>query len=336
MFSPDKNRPAVAHPAAVGRMNDELNLRNIRVRQRQNAARRVFLALRIHQQPDHFAGADLAHHLAINPADGVHFARPIGLMMRPGQPGGGVRFPFRRHGIAEPTAVHGVKSFGVDKTAAGALNSALTEIGTLPVEAISANADKKSSFGTDDQGVKVEIKQGSDTFDFVVGKAAADYSGTYIAQPDFGKTYLIALDLNSLFGRNDWRNLTIFSFLKERSTKIRFQYPNLQFVAEKINNKWTGTQPKKFNVSDDKITAVLGLLENLTAAKIPAQSFANTGLEKHGIIIQVTGEGFDNTLMIGDCTKDNLCYAKRGDSDNIYLINKTDRDALNKKMTDLK
>ncbi|MDD4902635.1 MAG: DUF4340 domain-containing protein [Patescibacteria group bacterium] len=233
-------------------------------------------------------------------------------------------------------AINGVKNFAADKTAVGALNSVLNEIGILPIETVSANADKKSSFGTDDQGIKVEIKQGGTTFNFVVGKATSDYAGTYIAQPDFGKTFEIALDLNSIFGRDDWRDPAIFSFLKERSGKIRFQYPSRQFTVEKINNKWAGIQPKKFDVSDDKINAVLSVLQNLTAVKIPAQTFSGTGLEKHTIIVQVTGEGFDNTLMIGDCTKDNLCYAKTAANDNIYLISKTDRDALDKKITDLK
>jgi hypothetical protein len=73
----------------------------------------------------------------------------------------------------------------------------------------------------------------------------------------------------------------------------------------------------------------LGILENLRSADIPAQEFKGTGLEKNSLIIQVSGEGFDNTLMVGDCTKDNVCYAKRGDSDNIYFITKEQRDALN-------
>jgi hypothetical protein len=237
---------------------------------------------------------------------------------------------------ADTWTINGVKNFGVDKTAAGALNSALSEIGTLPLETVSANADKKISFGTDDQGVKVEIEQSGANFDLVIGKATADYAGTYLAQPSLNKTYEVALDLNSIFGRDDWRDLTIFSFLKERANKVRFQYPDRQFTAEKVNNKWAGTQPKKFDVAENKINTVLGFLESLKAAKIPAQSFANTGLEKHSIIIQATGDGFDNTIMIGDCNKDNLCYAKTAANDNIYLISKSDRDALNKKMTDLK
>ncbi|MDD5528092.1 MAG: DUF4340 domain-containing protein [Patescibacteria group bacterium] len=233
-------------------------------------------------------------------------------------------------------AISGEKKFGIDKIAAGALDSALAEIGTLPVETVSANADKKSSFGTDDQGLKVEISQAGTVFNFVVGKSTPDYAGTYFAQPDFGKTYQIALDLNSILGRAEWRDLTIFSFLKERSEKIRFQYPNRQFTVEKVNNKWTGGKPNVFTASSTKIDAMLSVLQNLAAVKIPMQTFAGTGLEKHNIIVQVAGAGFDNTIMIGDCTKDNLCYAKSAASDNIYLISKSDRDALDKKIADLK
>jgi len=142
--------------------------------------------------------------------------------------------------------------------------------------------------------------------------------------------------LNNVFVREEWRDLAILSFSQDQASSIRFQYPSRQFTVEKKDNKWAGTLPKPFSVTESKITDVLGVLANLQAEKIPAQDFKGTGLEKNNIIIQVKGDGFDNILMIGDCTKDNLCYAKRGDSDNIYLISKANRDALDKKFTDLK
>jgi len=230
----------------------------------------------------------------------------------------------------------GEKKFGVDKNAASTLNSVLSEIGSAPVETVSANADKKSSFGADDSGLKIEVAQAGANFNFIVGKSTPDNSGTYISSPDASKTYQIAMDLNSVFGRGEWRDSSIFSFIPERSEKLRFQYPTQQFAVEKINNKWAAAKPYKFSVTDDKVAAILGVLANLSAAKIPTQTFTNTGLEKHSLIMQVTGGGFDNTLMFGDCTKDNLCYVKTAASDNIYLINKTDHDALAKKIADLK
>jgi hypothetical protein len=232
--------------------------------------------------------------------------------------------------------IAGEKKFSIDKEAVSGLNSVLSQVGTLPVEAISTNADKKSFFGTDDKGLKVEVSQNGANFNFVVGKATTDNSGTYLSSPDAGITYRIALDLNSVFGRAEWRDSSVFSFIPERSNKLRFQYPAQQFTVEKISNKWAGTKPYKFNVADEKVGAVLSVLASLKAAKIPAQTFANTGLEKHSFILQDTGEGFDNTLMVGNCTGDNLCYAKTAASDNIYLIKKSEFDALAKKMADLK
>lgn len=236
----------------------------------------------------------------------------------------------------EQWRVDGAKDFYVKKDVAAAFSTLLTEIGLKQLEIVSASRDKKNSFNTDDQGMKVKIFETGKELEFVIGKSTPDLAGTYISTPSGDKTYSIGLDLNSLFGRSEWRDDTIFSFLKERATKVRFQYGKTTFTVEGHDSKWNGTLPKKFAVSNDKITAILAVIENLTAAKIPSQDFKGTGLEKNNLIIQVVGEGYDNTLMIGDCTKDGLCYAKRGNSDNIYMITKEQRDALNKKMIDLK
>ena len=55
--------------------------------------------------------------------------------------------------------VNGAKDFYVKKDVAEALGTALSEAGLKQLEAVSASRDKKSSFGTDDQGIKVEITQ---------------------------------------------------------------------------------------------------------------------------------------------------------------------------------
>ena len=78
-------------------------------------------------------------------------------------------------------------------------------------------------------------------------------------------------------------------------------------------------------------------MSNLTAISIPEQTFDNTGLEKNNIIVEATGEGINNTIMVGDAEDDeeSRYYIKRGDSDNIYLITKEQRDALDNQIWDL-
>ena len=74
----DKNRSAVAHPAAIGRMHDEPDIFQITARALEITARQFLLGLVPDENAHEFARRNLAHHLAIDPADGLHFARPIG------------------------------------------------------------------------------------------------------------------------------------------------------------------------------------------------------------------------------------------------------------------
>jgi hypothetical protein len=82
-------------------MHDELNPLQITTRTLEIVPGKLFLGLVPDENTNHFAGRDFSHHLAIDPADGVEFTRPIGRIVGPAEPGRLVRFPFRRHGVAE-------------------------------------------------------------------------------------------------------------------------------------------------------------------------------------------------------------------------------------------
>lgn len=119
--------------------------------------------------------------------------------------------------------------------------------------------------------------------------------------------------------------------------------------VQKKEYEWKGVAPYEFNVNSDKIQNVLIMMSDLTAAELPEQTFEGTGLEKNSLIVQATGEGIDNTIMIGDLfvpqaehleevktqAQTELYYAKKGDSDNIYLITKEQKDILNNRIIDL-
>jgi hypothetical protein len=240
--------------------------------------------------------------------------------------------------VADGWRVGGTKGFFAKKEVIDELSFAIDKVAKGDLELVSTNKDKKSGFGVGDDGIKVVIRQEGLENSFVVGNATANFDGSYLSRSDADKTWKVGVDLSAVFSRGEWRDDSILSFIKERAGKVRFQYPNRQFIVEKKENKWNGIWPGKgFKVSDDKVNAVLAVLENLKAAKIPAQDFKAFGApEKNGIIIQVTGEQLDETLMIGNCTKENLCYAKKGSNDNIYMITKEQRDALNKQTRDLR
>lgn len=238
--------------------------------------------------------------------------------------------------------IKGTKDFYIKKFAQSMLNTALQNAVDSEFELISNVGDKKRDFLTDDQGIKVKIYYGDDILsNFIVGKIAPDYESTYISLPDSDDTYSIKINLYSVFSVEEWRDDVIFDSDKENIIKIRFQYPDREFSIAKEEGTWNGIIPYRFGVSDEKIDKILEIMSNLQASEIPEQDFSVTGLEKNLIIIQATGEYIDNTLMVGNKvlnskTGEDKYYVKKGNSDNIYLITKEQRDELDKKILELK
>jgi hypothetical protein len=228
-----------------------------------------------------------------------------------------------------------VKGFGVR---AEDINNTLDKLragSTSSIELISTSKNKQADMGVGASGVRVKIYQGAKSLaDFIVGKIGSGPDSSYVALPNSDNTYLLKVNLSSYFTRDDWRDTTIFAGDKTKITKIRFQYPDREFTVEKKDGKWAGTLPAKFAAKEDKVTKVLNIMTSLVASKIPEQKFANTGLDKHLVIVEVSGDGIDNLLMLGDKNGDDY-YAKKGDSDNIYLVNKIVYDMLNINTKDL-
>jgi len=183
-----------------------------------------------------------------------------------------------------------------------------------------------------------------------VGKLASDFTSTYISDADTDNTYALKENIYYAFAPDSWYDKTIFSGNQDNIAKIRFQYPNSEFTIEKATStdengaavtEWEGTVPYSFRVTKDKADGIAALMANLNAAEIPAQTFDGTGLDQHGIIVEATGPGIDNVLMVGgekagSDESNPLYYAKRGDSDNIYLITKDQRDQLETTIRGLK
>ncbi len=232
--------------------------------------------------------------------------------------------------------IDGTKDFYIKDDIMVGVISSLKEAQKAEIELVSENPEKKGDFQVDDQGNRIRLmKDSSILVEFVVGKVTTDYKGSFISMPDFPKTYALEKSLGSL-DREDWYDKTIFKTEKEKINKIRFQYPTREFTVEKKENKWMGTLPNKFSVKDEKIDEILDVMSNLNAAEISAQIFEGTGLEKHSIIIEVGGEEASYSIMIGDEAGDELYFAKKGDSDNIYLITKEQRNKLDKQAWELK
>lgn len=223
------------------------------------------------------------------------------------------------------------------------LNQVLTQIkeaGKAGIEVVSENKDKKAEFEADESsGTSVKLYEGEqEKASFIVGKISNDFMSNYVAKTGDDKTYLVKANLNNYFMREDWRDTLISKADKALIKKIRLQYPGREFTLEFKDDKWFIAKLKNTEAKKEKVDELLNILSDLNAAKIPEQDFKGTGLEKSSIIIQTTGEGIDNTIMIGNESGQDkgMYFAKRGNSDNIYLISKDIRDQLDKKAEDFK
>ncbi|NTW22028.1 DUF4340 domain-containing protein [Candidatus Falkowbacteria bacterium] len=231
---------------------------------------------------------------------------------------------------------------GTDKKAVNASSGAIEQMITQlkaaqknQFELASTNKDRKSEFQTDSSGIEVSFYQRDNKTTVVIGKMSSDYSSSYISRQDDDNTYrTVQANLWSVFMAEDWRDLAIFKGGDAtKAQKVRLQFQDKQYVLEKKGEDWFDGKNK---LNKDKVAKVIARLTELTAAKIPAQDFKPTGLDKASLIAQVTGDGLDSTLMIGKEDGQGQFYAKRGDNDLIYLIAKADRDELSKKPDQLK
>ncbi len=238
----------------------------------------------------------------------------------------------------EKWKIAGTKDFYLNKDATDKLGTSIRELLAANLDLVSENKDKKKEFKVDDSGLSVVLKK-ADTVaaEFVIGKMTGDYSGVYLSKKDFDQIFSVKIaSLDFVFSDDNLYDKTILDVDSGNINKIRFQHLKQEFIIEKKDDKWVGISPKAFAVNKDKISNIINLMSSLKAVEVPVQDFKGTGLEKHEIIVQVSGSGIDNTIFIGNKNDKDLYYAKTGASDNIYLISKDNRDALNKTIADLK
>ncbi len=246
--------------------------------------------------------------------------------------------------IDDTWKIDGTKDFYVEEGVMGTVLDSLRSAKDSELVLVSENPEKKTEFGTSDEdALEVGLMNGDEILaKFMVGKSGSEINSSYISQDSADDIYLIKASLRSSLGHNNWYNKNILSLDKEKISKIRFQYPSREFTVEKDakvddgDSKWAGTLPYKFSVDQDKLNDIVDTLSNMTAVDIPAQTFEGTGLEKNSIIVQVTGENIDSVIMIGADNGEEQYYIKRGDSDNIYLVTKEERDSLEKRISDLR
>src|SRR5262249_46857449 len=101
ILAADEERAEVPRPRAIGADPEEVYPAEVHPHTTENRPRLPLGAGVLHQDAHALAGHEMAHHLAVDPRDGRELPRPVTPLVRPGEPGGGVRLPFGRPAVAE-------------------------------------------------------------------------------------------------------------------------------------------------------------------------------------------------------------------------------------------
>ncbi|MEA1963015.1 MAG: DUF4340 domain-containing protein [Patescibacteria group bacterium] len=242
---------------------------------------------------------------------------------------------------ADKWKVSGTKDFFVEAGLASELDTKIKDAISGKMDLVSNNKENKQDFDLNEEnGVLVKLRQGENTLkEFLIGGFGSDYNSTYIAESQSDESYLINVALTNIFANSEWYDKTIFQTDPEKITKIRFQYPDREIIIERDEEEWKGIAPYEFSTDAEKVEDALNIMASLEAGGIPEQKFEGTRLEENLIIIEAGGEGINNTIMIGGAESEDdnaMYYAKKGDSDNIYLISAENRDILDVNIRDLR
>jgi hypothetical protein len=235
--------------------------------------------------------------------------------------------------------IDGTKDFYVSDANAQNVVARLKDLTATQLELVSTNQTKKIDFNTDSiSGVNVKLNQGSkEIASFIVGKINGNYTGTYLSPTGLANTtYLTKVDIYDAFVQNDWYDKNIFASDKTKINSVKFKNNGKEFNVAKQGDDWYATGTTKIKLNKDKVNGIVDLLASLVAAAIPDQNATSTGLSNSQLVVQATGDGIDNTIIVGNDNGQGQYYVKRENSDNIYLIAKAERDKLNVQIKDLK
>jgi hypothetical protein len=192
---------------------------------------------------------------------------------------------------------------------------------------ISSNPDKYSLYQVDSAGVRVTASdaQGDTLASFVVGKPGPDYQSTYVRDLASGDVILAPGYLRPMFdrGKRSWQDRTIFAFQPDAFVEITIRRPGgtITLLPDETG-KWFVSGPESVACNANRMTRLIRTLAYLKCddfgGRMPMPS---SGLaEADSAVGFRTGDGIAGELVFGNLGDDRRVFAKRMDSDVVYLL----------------
>jgi hypothetical protein len=192
---------------------------------------------------------------------------------------------------------------------------------------ISSNPEKRALYQVDSTGVFVTFHDaGGDTLvRFVVGKRGPDYQSTYVRDVASGDVVLAPGYLPPVFdrGKRTWQDRTVYSLEPDAVTEITIRRPGETLALRRDSaGEWFVSEPESAACNRDRMTRLVRSLAYLRgdelAGRMPVPA---SGLSEPDSSIGFgTADGLREELFFGNRNEDDRTFAKRADSEIVYLL----------------
>lgn len=225
---------------------------------------------------------------------------------------------------------------GAGPTEARAIEDFIDRLGEMKVVAVAArNASSYGTFELDDaHATRVTLKNGSTTLLDVYVGASLD-SGTAVRVPGRSEVYRVDQMINSTVSRapRDWRDRDITHIARDSIRAVEWVNANGTFRFTRNGDTWSAAQGTVVDRLDTaKVNSLVDSVTNLRASDFGGAS-ANPGITDSSarVTIETEGDGGAGRTVVrlGSNSGDQETFAKREGSDVVFVISRSQADAVN-------
>lgn len=200
---------------------------------------------------------------------------------------------------------------------------------------ISSNPEKQALYKVDSTGVFVSIMdaRGDTLVRFVVGKPGPDYQSTYVRDVASGDVVLAPGYLRAVFdrGKRTWQDRTVFALEPDAIEEVKIDRSGEGLTLKRnAAGQWYMSEPESSACDQNRITRLVRTLAYLRCDELAGRmpSAASGLAEPDSAVGFRTTVGLREELLFGNRSDSQQTYAKRANSDIVYLLSSHKVDTL--------
>ena len=200
---------------------------------------------------------------------------------------------------------------------------------------VEENPAELKDFGLSDPRIRVTFKAGGQEHALLIGSKTPTGSDLYAKTGAGSKVFLISSFLESTFNRNtfDLRDKSALNIDRDAADRVEVVAGTHSMKFAKKDGQWQITEPTVPRADLPAVEGLVSRLDGVQMKKIVAQNaddLKQYGLDKPAATVRVGAGSADAMLLIGSKTEEGDVYAKDASRPDIFTIEATLLDDLQK------